>query len=98
MNRDELLNRPMHTLDLTGRPHNILREQGVETIADLISFSPRDLLMLRSFGPACLLEVRLALGERGLALRDDPQADYFINGHAGRRPYWFNQIKDQIGG
>ncbi len=58
---------------------NVLERAKVMLIEDLLRCSPHDLLLLRGIGLTRLMEIRLALGGRGLGLADDPQTEYFID-------------------
>lgn len=55
-------------LDLSERPRNCLRRARIETIGQLLSQSPEELLALTNFGQKSLDEVIEKLDERGLAL------------------------------
>lgn len=73
---DNVLDRPVETLDLSGRAINCLirirgRSHGVQvhTIRDLINCTADDLMRITGFGDASLNEVQTRLGEMGLRLR-----------------------------
>lgn len=76
----------IHALELKPRAHYCLRRNGVRTIGDLLRMTPIELTSLRGVGGVVLMEVRLALAECGLHLKDDPHAEYFLSGEAGKRP------------
>lgn len=75
--RDELLARPVSTLNLSVRASNCLEQARIATIRELVSKTEADLLRVRSFGKTSLHEVQRKLSELGLALGmrpDDPSS------------------------
>ena len=60
---------PIEDLDLSERPRNCLKRVQVNTIGELLTKSPDDLLSITNFGQKSLDEVIVKLDERGLALR-----------------------------
>merc|ERR1712224_1086665 len=44
-------------LELSKRPYKFLKDEGIETLADLIEYSSDELLVLKNFGKQSLLEV-----------------------------------------
>ena len=63
-------------LDLSVRPWNCLRAARIDTIEELTTRTPAELMKLRSFGIVSLNEVRWALWRRGLSLSCDNDGDY----------------------
>ncbi len=63
------LDLPIEDLDLSERPRNCLKRVQVNTIGELLTKSPDDLLSITNFGQKSLDEVIVKLDERGLALR-----------------------------
>jgi Bacterial RNA polymerase, alpha chain C terminal domain len=51
-----------------------LRRGRVDTVGNLTAVTARDVLDLRNAGPGILAEIRAALAEHGLSLRDDEVA------------------------
>lgn len=62
---------PAERETLATRTIACLRRGGIETVAHLTASTARDILDIRNAGPAILAEVRAALAEHGLSLRDD---------------------------
>ncbi len=60
---------PIEDLDLSERPRNCLKRGQVNTIGELLTKNPDDLLAITNFGQKSLDEVIQKLDERGLALR-----------------------------
>ena len=56
-------------LGLTERSRNCLKRAGINTIAQLVNATERDLTSITNFGATSLKDVTDRLGERGLALR-----------------------------
>jgi DNA-directed RNA polymerase alpha subunit len=56
-------------LELSVRSANCLRNKGIETIDQLLTFSEAELLKLKNFGRKNLNEIRDILNEKGLNLR-----------------------------
>lgn len=77
----------VRNLRLSTRVKNALEHANVVLVDELITCTPQELTCERGIGPAALMEIRLALGERGLSLTDDPHADYFINEAKTLSPY-----------
>jgi len=48
-----------------------LRRAGIGTVGDLTAVTATDITDMRNAGPAVLAEIRAALAEHGLSLRDD---------------------------
>ncbi|NOX30656.1 MAG: DNA-directed RNA polymerase subunit alpha [Actinobacteria bacterium] len=63
------LDLPIEDLDLSERPRNCLKRVQVNSIGELLTKSPDDLLSITNFGQKSLDEVIVKLDERGLALR-----------------------------
>lgn len=59
---------PVFGLALGTRTLNCLKRAGIRTAGELKMCEAKDLLDIRQFGPACLVEVELALKELGLEL------------------------------
>ncbi|MEO9224321.1 MAG: DNA-directed RNA polymerase subunit alpha [Acidimicrobiales bacterium] len=60
---------PIEELDLSERPRNCLKRGQLNTIGELLSKTPEDLLALTNFGQKSLDEVIEKLDARGLSLR-----------------------------
>lgn len=65
---DELLDRPVSSLNLSVRSSNCLEGARIQTIRELVGRTDADLLRYRSFGKTSLQEVDAKLGEIGLSL------------------------------
>lgn len=63
------LDLPIEDLELTERPRNCLKRAQINTIGELISRAPEDLLSITNFGQKSLDEVIERLERRGLLLR-----------------------------
>lgn len=71
------LDLPIEALDLSERPRNCLRRAQIETVGELVTQAPDDLLNITNFGQKSLDEVIAKLDELGLSLRagDEEPAD-----------------------
>jgi DNA-directed RNA polymerase subunit alpha len=56
-------------LGLTERSRNCLKRAGINTIAQLVNATERDLTSITNFGATSLKDVNDRLEERGLSLR-----------------------------
>lgn len=65
------LNRPIGDLSLSVRSRKCMNRLAIQTIGQLISRTPDELLASRNFGVTSLNEIRLKLGEMGMKLRND---------------------------
>jgi len=65
---DEILSTDFWDLDIGCRCRNVFLRERIETVADLVQYTPRDLLRLRDFGKVSLEEIRRFLLARGLSL------------------------------
>ncbi len=65
---DEILLRPVGTLNLSVRSSNCLREAKIDTIGTLIQKTDQELLDLKNFGRNCLWEIIEKLSELSLQL------------------------------
>ena len=73
-NRKEILSRPISTLDLSVRASNCMREEKIETVAELVRRSKDDLLQVKNFGKTSLREIEKKLDELSLSLGMDVDA------------------------
>jgi DNA-directed RNA polymerase alpha subunit len=64
----EVLERPIETLDILELGRNALRRRQIDTIGELVQWSEADLLELYNFGKKSLDSVKAALGLLGLQL------------------------------
>jgi DNA-directed RNA polymerase subunit alpha len=62
-------------LDLSLRPYTCLKRAKINTIGDLLQYSPEELLLLKNFGKRSLEEVQLLLKQIGFKLRIGNQID-----------------------
>lgn len=69
----ELLQRKVSTLEFSVRTSNCLRGEQIETIEDLISRSPSEVLSIKNFGEKSLEEVTQKLVDLGLSLRQESE-------------------------
>jgi DNA-directed RNA polymerase subunit alpha len=58
--------RHVDELELTVRPANCLKSEGIKTIGDLLKHTEHDLMKIPGLGRAGLSEIRMTLGNRGL--------------------------------
>lgn len=65
-----LLQRPVGDLCLTMRARHCLKADDIETIGDLIKFKGYELLKIPNLGKKSLTEIKDALAERNLKLKD----------------------------
>ena len=65
----ELDNTRIEDLGLSERSRNCLKRAGINTIAQLINATERDLTSITNFGATSLKDVTDRLDERGLSLR-----------------------------
>ena len=65
----ELNNARIEDLGLTERSRNCLKRAGINTIAQLVNATERDLISITNFGNTSLKDVIDRLEERGLSLR-----------------------------
>jgi DNA-directed RNA polymerase subunit alpha len=63
------LDLPIEDLDLSERPRNCLKRAQINTVGELLTKTPDDLLTITNFGQKSLDEVIAKLDERGLSLR-----------------------------
>ncbi len=66
-----ILNRPISDLSLSVRSRKCMNRLAIQTIGQLTSRTPDELLASRNFGVTSLNEIRLKLGEMGIKLRND---------------------------
>ena len=65
---DRVFESPIDDLELTVRSLNCLKAEGVYYIGELIKKTEVELLKTPNLGKKSLLEIKTALGQRGLAL------------------------------
>lgn len=69
MKYEQLLKCPIRDLDFSARTLNGCNNAGIETVADLLSYSYEDLIKLKNLGDKSCKEVEQKLQERGLSLK-----------------------------
>jgi hypothetical protein len=69
----------VRSLSMSVQVKNLLERENVVLVEELARCTRKEILGVKGIGLTRLLEIRLALGERGLALADDPHAEYFID-------------------
>ncbi|MGH2739505.1 MAG: DNA-directed RNA polymerase subunit alpha [Actinomycetota bacterium] len=62
---------PVEELSLSVRAYNCLKREGIDTVADLVDRSERELMDIRNFGAKSIDEVKDKLAELGLSLREE---------------------------
>lgn len=67
---------PIDDLELPTYIHSVLSRAGIETVGDLLSKTPSELLGVPGFGQKSLEEVRARLNERGLSLKEDTGVEF----------------------
>ena len=65
---EEILSKPIDSLNLSVRAKNSLDSDGVKTVRDLVVRTEDDLMNLRNFGSTSLEEVKSKLRENNLTL------------------------------
>lgn len=73
--RDALLDSPVRELRLSVRGRKCLARLGLRTVRDLVRRHPEELLACDNVGVVTVRQIRQALWDRGLSLRDDPPPD-----------------------
>ena len=66
--RENWDNQDLDELDISVRSYNAIKNHGIRRIAQLITYSPTDLIKIKSFGRKCLREVIDELKKRGHTL------------------------------
>ena len=67
--KDKILDMSIDELELSVRSYNCLKRAGINTIGDLISRTPEDMMKVRNLGRKSLDEVEEKLAQFGLALK-----------------------------
>jgi len=65
------INRSIETIGLSAKVASILMQSGCKTLGDLISKTERELLSIQGFGKQALAEVKRALSNLGLKLKEE---------------------------
>lgn len=68
--RNKLLSRSIEELGLSVRSFNCLKRAGIDTIGELISYTPGEMLKIRNLGEKSLEEVTHKLDDHGLQLAE----------------------------
>jgi carbon monoxide dehydrogenase subunit G len=71
---DTRLALPIEELNLPTRSYNSLKNEGIETVGELVARSPSDLLAIRNLGAKSVGEIEERLTDLGLALKDAASA------------------------
>mgnify|MGYP000271248990 CR=1 FL=1 len=69
---------PIEGLGLSTRPENLLKENGIETVADLVEKTAEEILQIQGFGGKSFEELVRKLDARNLSLRtgDKPEGEH----------------------
>jgi hypothetical protein len=84
---------PLDDLDLPTYVHSVLTRAGIETVGELLDYTPETLLGISGFGQKSLEEVRARLEERGWSLQGDLYAqtgDGYGNGETEAYNYGYD--------
>lgn len=60
---------PIEVLELSVRPYNCLKRNGIHTLEQLLECSEEDLMNLRNFGQKSMEEIKQKLAEMNLSLK-----------------------------
>ena len=66
---------PWKELALSTRTRHVLEHHQINTVGELIRYTPTRLRKLHTCGPVCVLEIRHELKRLGLDLKPEPQED-----------------------
>jgi len=61
---------PIEVLELSVRPYNCLKRNGIHTLEQLLECTEEDLMNLRNFGQKSMEEIKQKLAERNLSLKN----------------------------
>lgn len=61
---------PIEVLELSVRPYNCLKRNGIHTLEQLLDCTEEDLMNLRNFGQKSMEEIKQKLAERNLSLKN----------------------------
>ncbi|HOX40266.1 MAG TPA: DNA-directed RNA polymerase subunit alpha C-terminal domain-containing protein [Candidatus Brocadiia bacterium] len=67
----EVLNRPVSDLNLSGRSRRCMETMAIQRLGDLVKFKESDLLEVRNFGQTSINEIKRKLAQFGLALAQE---------------------------
>ena len=65
---DAVLDTPISDFELSVRSRNCLKQMNIRTLGDLLSTTEQELLAYKNFGETSLNEIKIMLGQKGLAL------------------------------
>ena len=71
--KEKVLEMTIEELDMSVRSFNCLKRAGIDTVEDLISHSPEEMMKVRNLGKKSLEEVINKLNSLGLELRNDEE-------------------------
>ncbi len=71
--KNKLLSRSIEELGLSVRSFNCLKRAGIDTVGELVAYTPDEMLKIRNLGEKSLQEVQEKLDEHGLELEEVPE-------------------------
>lgn len=71
--KKRILKTPIDNMPLSIRTFNCFYHQGIMTLGDIVSMTPKELLKIKHFGRKSLHEIRKILHQYELKLKDDEQ-------------------------
>ncbi len=75
--KEKILNKTIEELDFSVRSYNCLKKSGVNTLRDLINYSPEEVIKIKNLGKKSLDEIKEKINKYGFTLGEKMQQEDF---------------------
>jgi len=75
--REKILNKTLEELDFSVRSYNCLKKSDVNTLRDLVEFSPREIIKIKNLGKKSLDEIKEKITKYGFVLGEKTHQEDF---------------------
>jgi len=75
--KEKILNKTIEELDFSVRSYNCLKKSGINTLRDLINYSPEEVIKIKNLGKKSLDEIKEKMNKYGFTLGEKKQQEDF---------------------
>lgn len=75
--KEKILNKTIEELDFSVRSYNCLKKSGINTLRDLINYSPEEVIKIKNLGKKSLDEIKEKMNKYGFVLGEKKQQEDF---------------------
>jgi DNA-directed RNA polymerase subunit alpha len=76
--KEKILNKTIEELDFSVRSYNCLKKSSINTLKDLIKYSPEEIIKIKNLGKKSLNEIKEKINKYGFILGEKKQQEDFL--------------------